>query len=145
MGMVEDLYIKVRDKLNELGKTTGKYVDISKLKIKVAECKNDIDIKKQKIGGIVFEKAQNGDSFDISDVSDIIGEIKDLMKAKVEYETKINKLKGKCVCNNCKSLNNHDAQYCSSCGNDLSLCDDSCKHECGGDGNESGDSTDIDD
>lgn len=140
MGMMEDLYIKIRDKVNELGKTTGKYVDISKLKIKVAECENDISIKKQKIGNIVFERIQSGDSFDVSDVIDIVGEIKDLMKSKVEYETKINKLKGKCVCGVCKSLNNYDAQYCSSCGNDLSS-DDSCKHEQEDDGKS--DSTEV--
>ena len=129
MGMMEDLYIKIRDKVNELGKTTGKYVDISKLKIKVAECENDINIKLQKIGNTVFEQTQNGDVFDVSDVTDMINEIKDLKKAKSDYEMKINKLKGKCVCGVCKSLNGYDAQYCSSCGNDLSSCDDCCKNE----------------
>lgn len=129
MGMMEDLYIKVRDKVNELGKTTGKYVDISKLKIKIAECENDINIKLQKIGKMVFEQTQNGDAFEASDVTDIINEIKDLKKSKSDYEMKINKLKGKCVCNSCKSLNGYDAQYCSSCGNDLSLCDGGCKSE----------------
>ena len=47
MGILEDLYIKARSRLYGIGKTAGRYLDISKLKIKVAECEKDIEIKFQ--------------------------------------------------------------------------------------------------
>ena len=119
MGMIEDLYIKVRSKINEFGKTTGKYVDISKLKIKIAECEDDINKKLQKIGRIVFEKVQNNEEIEEIDILDIVNEIKKLEKLVSDYDTKINKLKGKCVCRVCKSINSYDSQFCSSCGSSL--------------------------
>ena len=119
MGVFEDLYIKARSKIYKFSKKAGKYLDISKLKIKLAECENDINIKYQKIGEIIYNKIENSESLDKCDIIEFVNDINDLKKEQEDYKNKINSLKGKCICKFCNSLNGSDAQFCSSCGNNL--------------------------
>ena len=119
MGIFEDLYIKARSKLYGLSKKAGKYLDISKLKIKIAECEKDIEIKHQKIGEIVYNKIINDEIFDKIDVLELVNDINNLKEDMHDYTEKINSLKGKCICKFCNSLNNEGSQFCSTCGNSL--------------------------
>lgn len=121
MGIFEDWYIKARSNIYKLGSKAGKYLDISKLKIKRAECENDIGIKFQKIGEIFYNKIENDEFLDKADVLEFVEDINSLKKEKKEYDAKINSLKGKRVCKFCNSLNSASAQFCSSCGNSLSF------------------------
>lgn len=119
MGIFEDWYIKARSNIYKLGSKAGKYLDISKLKIKRAECENDIGIKFQRIGEIFYNKIENDEFLDKADVLEFVKDINALKKEKKEYDAKINSLKGKRVCKFCNSLNSAGAQFCSSCGNSL--------------------------
>ena len=125
MGIFEDLYIKARSRLYGIGKIAGKYLDISKLKIKVAECEKDVEVKYQKIGEIVYNKVENDEVFDKVDVLELVNDINNLKEDMREYMEKINSLKGKRACKFCNSLNNAGSQFCSTCGNCLSYVDPS--------------------
>ena len=130
MGVFEDWYIKARSNIYKLGSKAGKYLDISKLKIKSAECENDIGIKLQKIGEIFYNKIENEEPLDKSDVLEFVKDINALKREKKEYDEKVNSLKGKRACRFCSFLNSAGAQYCSSCGNCLTYNENTNPKNC---------------
>ena len=112
MGIFEDVLLNARSAVDAVGKTAGKVIDISKLKLAAADLKSEITRKYQILGRVVYEESAAG---------------KDYAKNKAELIEKITKLKtqldsvndliakgtNKKKCGSCGTYNPKNSQFCS--------------------------------
>lgn len=120
MGLFEDILLKAKDTANNLGSKAVKIVDVSKLKLELAETKSDLSLKFENIGKILYGSIKNGD-FKSESVQAEIKEIDNLYFKIETLEKEIAGLKNKIVCKACGSVNNSDALYCNKCGHTLEI------------------------
>ena len=106
----------MRKGVAKVGDKANKILNISRLKIEMAERKNAVDEKYKLIGKYAYDMFINNDNFDFDDISDWLEEIKILQNGIKECENQINKVKEKSLCKYCKSSNESGARFCSNCG-----------------------------
>ena len=69
MGLLEDVVVNAKSAVNVMGKTAGKIVDISKLRISAAELNGEISKRYESLGRMVYD-AQKTDN----DATDLVHE-----------------------------------------------------------------------
>ena len=121
MGIFEDLYIKMRDVIYKVGDKTGKLLNISKIKIEMAEKKNLIFEKYKLIGKYVYDMYNNDEKFEFEDIMDWLGEIKNLKLSMKECERRLHRAQDKLFCSYCNYKNESDAIFCGKCGKKISF------------------------
>ncbi len=121
MGIFEDLYIKMRDGIYKVGDKTGKLLNISKIKIEMAEKKNLIFEKYKLIGKYVYDMYNNDEKFEFEDIMDWLEEIKNLKLSMKECERRLHRAQDKLFCSYCSHKNESDAIFCGKCGKRISF------------------------
>jgi hypothetical protein len=120
--MNNDFINEVADKANcaaeYAGKKVGVAVDVTKLKIKVLETKNEIEKTYVEIGKLSYGGVKKG--VDNSEKIALRHEKLDsLFEALDSLNAEIASVRGKEVCTVCGKANADNASYCSGCGADL--------------------------
>lgn len=121
MGIFEDLYIKMRDGIYKVGDKAGKLLNISRIKIEMAEKNNSIFEKYKLIGKYVYDMYDNNEKFEFEDIMDWLEEIKNLKLSMKECERKLNRAQDKIFCSHCNYNNESDAIFCGKCGRRISF------------------------
>jgi hypothetical protein len=115
MGILEEMYVKAKTAFGILGGKAGQLVDISRLKIKIAEHESNQKREFEQLGRVIYFSKKNGNS-DEADIDSRIAQI-DELNEKVKYvRAEIDDLKNKIVCGNCKNKNEKDSSFCANCG-----------------------------
>lgn len=128
MGVFEDIFVKAKAAAGALGEKAGQYVDVSKLNIRLAEFKNDLNGEFENLGKIVYESQKNevenraGINASIAQIDNITLQIEELKK-------QIASIKNKVLCISCGSQNETDSIYCARCGAKLSENSDVAQKE----------------
>lgn len=127
MGIFEDLYIKMRGGVCKIGDKTSKILNISKIKIEMAEKKSLIFEKYKLIGKYVYDMYDNQENFEFEDITDWLEEIKNLKLGMQECEKRLHRAQDKLFCPYCNYKNGSNAVFCSKCGKKISFA--CSKHE----------------
>lgn len=122
MGVFEDLYIKMRDEMCKIGDKTGKILNISKIKIEMAEKKNSIFEKYRLIGKYVYDMYDNGENFEFEDIADWLEEVKNLKLSMKDCEKRLHRAQDKLFCPYCNCKNESGAIFCNHCGKKILFC-----------------------
>ncbi|MBO6127119.1 MAG: zinc ribbon domain-containing protein [Clostridia bacterium] len=131
MGIFEDLYIKMRGGVCKIGDKTSKILNISKIKIEMAEKKNLIFEKYKLIGKYVYDMYENQESFEFEDIMDWLEEIKKLRLGIKDCEKRLHCAQNKLFCPYCNYKNESNAVFCSKCGKKISFaCSNACSNTC---------------
>ena len=96
-------------------KKSGEVVELTKLKLAIADTKSEIKSKFRQLGEM-FYKEQKGESADLEQTEDIIMQIDELKEILEAQESKLASLKKQKICPNCNSSIDADAKFCSRCG-----------------------------
>lgn len=119
MGILDDVVINAKSAAEAVGKKAGQIVDVSKLRINIAELNAEISKRYEALGQYVYETCRDKlaeDAEAIGKMAEIDGLKEQCAAVSKELNTKQNKV----VCPNCGKQSANSAQFCSSCGAKLS-------------------------
>jgi hypothetical protein len=115
VGVLEDVVIKAKSAADYVGTKTGEIVEISRLKIQIAEIEGKLHKEYYALGKTIYNAAK-----DESDCSDFVKnkvEIIDGLSAQLDkLNEKLTELKGRKKCESCSYVNPEEANYCLKCG-----------------------------
>lgn len=117
MGIFNKIGEKASEAYGVTAKKTGELAKEAKLRLKINECKSDINDLYKEIGKKVYEKHVREDDVCIkSQIEDECSKI-DALTAEIESNLKtILELKNKKLCTKCHAELELDAVFCSKCG-----------------------------
>lgn len=131
MGILDDVVVNAKSAAETVGRTAEKLVDVSKLKIAIAEVNAEITKRYQALGEYVYENNADVLSSD-AEATGLISEIGDL---KVQAESIMRELlvkQNKKACPACGKLSAVEAIFCSVCGAKLGQEEEKPEnHDCG--------------
>ena len=130
MGFLEDCYLNVKSGISKATEKTKKVLNISKLKIEMAERRNCINDKYKLIGKYVYDMYKGGEKFEIEDIADWLEEIDALSSSIEECEERLHRAQDKICCHYCKSKNESGSKFCSNCGKKISFAKRGNKSSC---------------
>lgn len=123
---IKDSVSKAKDGAEQVAKTIAKHtsnaINGTKLSISINEANNKLNDIYAKIGKTVYETHAGGDvgDFDFdeehSQIEQLLQDIETLTRKKAE-------LKHTVCCDECGTLNNDEADFCSKCGSELKKSD----------------------
>ncbi len=115
---MDKIFADIKNSVGSAVKKSGELVEITKLKLAIADTKNEIKSKLTILGEEVYFAQKN----DLSpeNVSELIGELDELYAILEAQEAKLVTLKKQKVCPNCDAPSDSDAAFCSRCGNKFS-------------------------
>ncbi len=123
MGIFEDVLLNARSAVDAVGKTAGKVIDVSKLKLAAADIKSELSHKYQILGRVVYEENTTEKDY-TKNKSELIEKITDLKSQLESVNDMIAKAGNKKKCPSCGSYNSKNAGFCSKCGEKLLADDD---------------------
>lgn len=115
MGMFEDVLAKTKAVLGQMGEKAGQFVDTSKLNIKLAEMKNDLNAEYENLGKLLYRAKKEGTA-DEAGMNYSIAQIDSFNIQIEELKKQIAAMKNKVLCSACGQTNETDAVFCSKCG-----------------------------
>ncbi len=118
MGIFEDVLLNARSAVDAVGKTAGKVIDSSKLRLAAADLKSEISHKYQILGRVVYEESAKGKDFS-KNKTELIEKITELKTQLDSVNDLIAKASNKKKCSSCGAYNAKNAQFCSKCGERL--------------------------
>lgn len=118
MGIFEDVLLNARSAVDAVGKTAGKVIDISKLKLAAADLKSEITRKYQILGRVEYEESISGKDY-AKNKSELIDKITELKNQLDSVNDLLAEASNKKKCAACGAYNAKNAQFCSKCGERL--------------------------
>ena len=118
MGVFEDLFVKAKVAVDVIGEKTGLFVDVSKLKIKMAELKAELKKEFESLGKSVHHAKKNGQD-NTNAVTIQVEQIDNLLVQIESLKAEIASMKNRIVCKACGNQNEKEASFCSKCGGGL--------------------------
>ncbi|BED91902.1 MAG: hypothetical protein CfP315_0449 [Candidatus Improbicoccus pseudotrichonymphae] len=133
MGIFEDFFVKAKSAFEIVGAKAGRFIDVSKLKIDIADLENKKRSEFEKIGRLFYQQNKKGCEKCDKD-EDLIGasfaRIENLEARISKIYEEVDLIKNKIVCNSCNSRNDKKSSYCSKCGEGLSVTrDENCSNK----------------
>lgn len=134
MGFIDDVVVNAKSAAEMVGKTAGKIVDVSKLKVNLTEVNADIRKKYEALGEYVAENAQ-ALFFTNAEVTGKVAEIDHLKEQAEAIKKELMDKQNKISCPKCGKLSPIGVAFCSECGTKLSddkvePADCHCEGEC---------------
>lgn len=118
MGLFEDAVITAKGAVDLAGKKTGEIVELSKLRISLAEIEGKIKNLYESLGRSVYNAAKTE-----TDATDLVKEkseqIDTLLADLAALKEKVSSIREEKKCASCGTLNPQDANYCKKCGSQL--------------------------
>lgn len=105
----------IKDTVESAGKKTGEVLEVTKIKMQVAQQRAELSKAYEKLGAMVYDMMKNEEQ-DSSAVDVCIDEIDFILSKISESESKANELKKVTVCPSCGAEVALDACFCSKCG-----------------------------
>jgi hypothetical protein len=129
MGFLEDVFVKTKAALDVIGGKAGQFMDVSKLKIEVAEIESQRRYEFEKLGRLIYcgQKKGSANEDEVADKITTIDALGDKLEA---IEAEISNLRNNVVCCKCNCKNESGALYCVKCGSkidDKKIC---CGYKC---------------
>lgn len=118
MGLLEDVVVNAKSAVNVVGKTAGKIVDISKLRISAGELNSEISKRYESLGRMVYD-AQKTDNDATDLIKECVSAIDDLYEQLDAVNEQISAMRNRTICKGCGAENPQSANYCSKCGKKL--------------------------
>lgn len=114
MAKFEDVVTRVKDVAETAVNKTGEWVEIGKVKLRIAELRREIATANEGLGRLVYDSRRSGEPVD--DMIDACVEhIAELTAAMEALEEKIMDTKNVVRCKSCGSLNEASAVFCNQC------------------------------
>ena len=110
--------VNFEDSVNNVYKKSEKFVNIQKLKLKIASLKGDVENKYAELGRYEYQRSVKG-AEDEEYRDSIIADIRQLKQEIVAVKKKLAELRGGKVCPACSAINPEESNYCSKCGEAL--------------------------
>lgn len=118
MATFEDAVSYVKGAAETASRKTGEWVELAKIKLKIADLRREIATANEGLGRLVYDSRQSG-----AEVEDMIeacvAHIRDLHEQTEDLESKIMDAKNVVRCGQCGALNEMTAAYCNQCGTKL--------------------------
>ena len=115
MGMFEDVVVNARSAAEVVGKKAGQLVDISKLRLSVADVNREISRRLEALGRTVYEAKKAG--YDPSDmVAESVVCIDELYEQLDAINDELAAARNKSICPVCGSVNPQEFAFCGRCG-----------------------------
>lgn len=118
MGILDDVVINAKTAAEAVGKKAGQIVDVSKLRINVAELNAEISKRFEALGDYVYENSREKLAEDAEALGKM-AEIDELMNQRDALTKELVDKQNKVVCPVCGKQSPTTAQYCSNCGTKL--------------------------
>ena len=118
MGILDDVVINAKSAAEAVGKKAGQIVDVSKLRINVAELNAEISKRYEALGEYVYETCREQLAEDaeavgkMAELDELVNQRNALTKELVDKQNKV-------VCPTCGKQSPSTALYCSNCGTKL--------------------------
>lgn len=119
MGMLDDVIVNAKSAANVVGKKAAQLVDISKLRISVADLNNEISKQYESLGRAAYDAQKSGGDLS-EEISERAKTIDDLNEQLNAVNEQLAAAREKLVCPNCGQENAQGSVYCSKCGQKLS-------------------------
>lgn len=127
MGLFEDVLINARSAVDSVGKTAGRVIDSSKLRLAIVDLKTELSQKYQILGRITYEETVTGKSYDKSK-EELFEKIKELRSQLETMNELLEGVKQSVKCPACGTYNNKGALFCNKCGERLAPQGDPAEH-----------------
>ena len=118
MSVFDEFIDKAKDVADVAGKKTEEFVELSKLRIKASQLRNNVQDEYQKLGGAVYNM-KKADYENPTLIDSVVVDIDSLLQQLGEVEQKIAELKKVVKCPCCGANNLLDSHYCNQCGCNL--------------------------
>ena len=123
MGIIEDVLLNARTAVDTVGKKAGQVIDISKLKLAVADIKSDISRKYQILGRVVYEESVTGKDYS-KNKEELIERIKELKEQLESVTEMIANSSQKVKCEVCGKKKKKNAIFCNKCGEKINSAEE---------------------
>ena len=115
---MEKFISDLKNTVNTAVKKSGELVELTKLKVAIADTKNAIRNRFESLGELAYLAAK-GEDTPASDAESLVADISELKATLSEQEAKAAELTNKKICSQCGKMAADDAAFCPSCGNPL--------------------------
>lgn len=118
MGILDDVVINAKSAAEAVSKKAGQIVDVSKLRINVAELNAEISKRYEALGEYVYENCREA----LAEDAEAVGKMAELDELSAQKDAVTKELvdkQNKVVCPTCGKQSPITAQYCSNCGTKL--------------------------
>lgn len=115
MGILDDVVTNAKSAAQTVGKVAGQFVDMSKLRLNLAELNGEINKRYQELGQFVYEakKAGNADETELAEKLAVLDELYAQFSA---VSAQLAALQNKVSCPACGKQMDVDSMFCSHCG-----------------------------
>ncbi|MBR4949609.1 MAG: hypothetical protein IKZ25_02410 [Clostridia bacterium] len=110
-----NLFSKAKDLADLTGKKAGEIIDVSKIKISIAEINSEIKKNHEEIGKLYYDMEINGND-NLALMNTLIEDINQKKEKISNLNERYEELKNVIVCPNCKTKNESESIYCTKCG-----------------------------
>ena len=118
MGILDDVVINAKSAAEAVGKKAGQIVDVSKLRINVAELNAEISKRYEALGEYVYETCREQLAEDAEAVGKM-AELDELVNQRNAVTKELVDKQNKVVCPTCGKQSPSTALYCSNCATKL--------------------------
>ncbi len=115
---MEKFFSDLKNTVNTAVKKSGELVELTKLKVAIADTKNAIRSRYESLGEMAYLAAK-GEENPATDAETLVAEIDELKDTLSEQEAKAAELSKKKICSLCGKAVAEDAAFCPSCGNPM--------------------------
>lgn len=118
MGILDDVVINAKSAAEAVGKKAGQLVDVSKLRISVAEINSEMSKRFQALGQYVYENARDG----LAEDAEAVGKMAEIDELSAQLAAVVKELgdkQNKTICPVCGKQCATCDRFCSVCGTKL--------------------------
>ena len=119
MGILDDVVINAKSAAEAVGIKAGQLVDMSKLRINVAELNAEISKRYEALGEYVYETCRET----LAEDAEAVGKMAEIDELKAQLAAVAKELgdkQNKVCCPNCGKQSPQGTPFCSNCGTKLS-------------------------
>jgi len=119
MGIFDDVITNAKSAAQAVGKVAGQFVDMSKLRLNLAELNAEINKQYQALGQFVYESRKAG-NIDETGLAEKYAALDELYAQFSAVSAQLASLQNKVTCPACGKQGDTDSMFCSHCGMKLS-------------------------
>lgn len=115
MGIFDDVITNAKSAAQTVGKVAGQFVDMSKLRLNLAELNGEINKRYQELGQFIYEAKKAGEADEV-ELAEKIAVLDELYAQFGAVSAQLATLQNKVTCPSCGKKLDMGAMFCSHCG-----------------------------